>query len=163
MLLGRGVVRATESKDGRSLLQVSLMRNEQRSAVEHVQEYGFASRPPIGTEAVVLFAGGNRDHGVVIATADRRSRPPLAPAEVAIYHPSGSRVLLRSDGTVLVESATQVTLSTPTVRVEGDLVVTGNVTDKVEAGGLSMLAMRTIYNAHSHPGGVVTPKMEAAP
>lgn len=164
MLLGRGVVRATESKSGRSLLQVALMRDELRSGVEHLQEYGFASRPPVGAEVVVLFAGGNRDHGVVIASGDRRTRPNLlAPSEVAIYHPSGSQVLLRSDGSVLVSSATQVVLDTPSVRVQGDLVVTGEVTDRVETGGLSMHSMRSIFNVHSHPGGVVTPKMGVTP
>lgn len=163
MLFGRGLVRAVRTEGGRQLVQASILAGETRSNLEHPQEYGFASVPLPGTEVLIAFRSGNRDDGVVIASADRRTRPSdLERGEVALYHASGSRVLLRANGDVVVESATQVVLSTPSTRIEGDLEVTGDVTDQAESGGLSMATMRALYNVHSHPSGSpATPQMGA--
>ncbi|WP_431477838.1 phage baseplate assembly protein domain-containing protein [Massilia eburnea] len=56
---------------------------------------GFTSVPKPGAEGVVVFVGGNRDHGLVIAVEDRRFRlKGLASGEVAIYDDQGQKVHL---------------------------------------------------------------------
>ena len=47
---------------------------------------------------------------------------------------------------------TQVTATVPLFRIEGNLDVTGEITDRVDIDGLSMASMRTTYNGHTHPG-----------
>jgi phage baseplate assembly protein V len=164
LLAGRGLVRA--SLPGlRSRIKVELLRGELRQ-VELLQPFGFAYRPPDGSEAVILSIGGDRAHGVAIVAHDRRSGiPDLEPGECALYNQSGSATIhltLSGDVRVVssaevriqaesvrVEASNEIHLDATTVRVSGDLDVTGAVSD--QAG--SMQEMRTFYNQHQHPGG----------
>jgi len=45
-----------------------------------------------------------------------------------------------------------VTATVPLFRIEGNLEVTGDITDHIDATGQSMAAMRSTYNGHTHPG-----------
>lgn len=69
-------------------------------AAARVGEYGFASCPPDGAEAVALFLGGRRSGPVIIATGHRASRlKGLQSGEAALYNGvSGKHVKLRQDG-----------------------------------------------------------------
>ena len=85
-MVARAVVRAVEEDEGLRRLTVGALAGEEIAGVEQMQEYGFASQPLRGCEAVVLFAGGDRNHGYIINTDDPRFRPlGLAPGEVAVY------------------------------------------------------------------------------
>ena len=46
----------------------------------------------------------------------------------------------------------QITAKVPLFRVEGDLVATGEIIDRVDSTGQSMASMRTTYNDHDHDG-----------
>ena len=51
----------------------------------------------------MLFVGGRRDHGLVLAVDDRRHRKrDLQPGEVALYTDAGQSLLLKADGTIEV-------------------------------------------------------------
>jgi phage baseplate assembly protein V len=80
-------------------LQVEALADELIAGAERVQDYGFASHPHPGAEAVLNFAGGARNHPLVIAVADRRYRlKGLASGEVAIHDDQGQVVHLKRDG-----------------------------------------------------------------
>jgi phage gp45-like len=113
----------------------------EREAVEH---YGFTSRPLPGAE-VVLIADGNNI--VMIASDDRRYRIAVEAGEVALYTDEGDKVHLKRGREIEVVAGTKVKVTAPTVEIQGDLVVSGNVSDS--AG--TMAAMRTAYNGHTHP------------
>jgi phage baseplate assembly protein V len=69
---------------------------------------------------VVLFAGGRRDHGLVVAVDDRRYRKKdLEAGEVALYHKDGASILLKADGSIEVtpKSGQNVVLSGGTKQV----------------------------------------------
>jgi phage baseplate assembly protein V len=52
-----------------------------------IAEYGLASSPPIGSEAIVAFVSGRRSMAVVIGTGHRPSRPTgLQPGEAMLYN-----------------------------------------------------------------------------
>jgi len=74
-----------------------------------IQQYGFASRPLPGAEAVVLTVGSNADEAIIIAMDDRRYRIALQAGEVALCDDEGSRVILRRGGIVEIE-ATEIKL-----------------------------------------------------
>lgn len=151
----RAVVRAADDSTGAQQLQLAILRGEVRDRIERMGPLGLTAVPLPGSEALVVFIGGNRDHGVVVGVEDRRTRPRnLEPGEVALWCPAaqGTLIHLKADGSILVKGGK--------LRLEGDLEVTGSVKDKADSGGLSMDEMRTRYNLHVHPdpqGGTTSP------
>lgn len=105
-LVSRAVVERVNDAPKLQEVQLSVLAEETREGVEHFQRYGFTSVPLSGAEAVVLFVGGRRDHGLVVAVDDRRHRPTgLQPGEVAVYSETGASVVLKADGSVEVNPA----------------------------------------------------------
>ncbi|GAB6854162.1 phage baseplate assembly protein [Asaia astilbis] len=142
-LTGLGRVTAdTEETPATPTLQLALPGSVLRSDMPYLQEYGFASRPVPGSDAVMTFIGGDRSRGVVVATGDQRNRPKdLKPGEVCLYHPkTKSRIWLKEDGSIaLIPANGKVTL-------EGSLTVTEDVTAKeVTASEISL-------TKHKHSG-----------
>ena len=105
-----GIARGTlVSVDDSTKLQEHTVRawfGDQFTNVEHWHPYGFSSVPLKPTdqdqgqaEVLVAAVGGNPDHPVVIATADRRHRPKnMKPGESAHHDDQKQHVHLTRDG-----------------------------------------------------------------
>ena len=108
LLIGRGLILAARQGEGLPELAAELLRGEARDNLVLMQDFGLASLPPAGGECVVVFPGGDRSLGLVVATDDRTRRPQdLAEGDCALYSAGDSeaqhRVWLRAgDRTVLV-------------------------------------------------------------
>ena len=102
--------------------------------------WGLVCPPAPGDQVLVVPQEGDAEHGVIVAHAYSATQPPPnAPSgEFWLVHRSGSFLKLQNDGTV---------------RIQGDLHVTGDVYDS--HGPLSRL--RAHYDAHTHPPSSVTP------
>jgi len=82
LMIGRALILAV-GEDG---LRLKLLADEETEGVPQMQEYGFSSKALEGCEALAVFQGGNRDHGMVVATEDWRYRPKdLQSGEAALY------------------------------------------------------------------------------
>ena len=93
MTVARAVIRRVNDTTKLQSEQITLMAGETRSDIERFQEYGLTSVPHEGAEAVVVFPGGNREHGLIIAVDDRRYRlKGLADGEVALYTDEGDKI-----------------------------------------------------------------------
>ena len=150
--VARGVIRAINDSTGIQECQVGLLKGELRDGVERFQEYGFTSVPLAGAETAAVFVGGNRDHGIIVATDDRRFRlKNLAPGEVALYTDEGDKIVFKRGREIEITAGTQVTIAAPLTVVVGNLEVTGDVTDRSSGTGNSMKGMRDTYNSHTHP------------
>jgi len=167
MTTGRGRVTLSNDAGRVQTLQIRMGANEVRDTTPRLGEFGHASRPPVDSDAVVLFIAGDRSNGVAIATGHQDSRPlNLLEGESQLYDLWGKSVYLTESGGIVVEAkgtavtvnnATTVTINatdsvvmnTPTLTVNGDIVATGNITDSVR----SMAADREIYDGHDHGGG----------
>jgi phage baseplate assembly protein V len=169
LMVGRGILTLVDDTGAIQISQVHLLSDEIADDVERIQEYGFTSVPKSGAEAVVVFAGGNRDHGLTIAVDDRRYRlKALAAGEVAIYDDLGQKVHLTRTGIVVDGGGLPMLLTnTPLVTIDSKLHVTGDLTidgnadvgeslvaqgDISDQGGAkSMAGMRGAHNEHEHP------------
>ncbi|MCY0854347.1 phage baseplate assembly protein [Cupriavidus sp. D39] len=60
---------------GVQMMQVKLNAEETRDNTPRVPEFGLASNPPVGSDAIVVFLGGDRSQGVVLGTVHQVSRP----------------------------------------------------------------------------------------
>lgn len=155
LALGRSIIRLVNDSEGIQKLQLDLMANETRSRVERFQEYGLTSVPLDGAEAAVVFLGGNRDHGIIIATDDRRYRlKNLEGGEVALYTDEGDYIHLKRDNNIEVQTDVLTIKATTKVRIESPLVeTTGDIIDQEDASNPhTVREMREIYNAHTHTG-----------
>jgi phage baseplate assembly protein V len=120
LMIGRAVVRAIADGGGLQVLQLSGLAGEVLDGVERFQEYGFTSHPHPGAEAAVVFVGGNRSHGIVIAVDDRLYRlVGLAEGEVALYDDQGQVVHIKRNG-VRVSGLNIHLVSDGVIRIEGD-------------------------------------------
>lgn len=151
-LVARAVVQLVNDSGGLQGVQLSVLDGETREGVERFQEYGFTSSPRPGAEAVVLFVGGRRDHGLVVAVDDRRYRlTSLSAGEVALYNDAGARVHLKADGTV--------ELANPA----SDAVLKGTAYKTAEHTFLDALSVYAVaIQGVADPGNAATPTLTAA-
>ena len=105
--------------------------------------WGMFSPPSIGDMVHVHPIDGNFESGTIGARAfNDEDRPANIPSgEWALIHKTGAKLHFNNDGSVSMQ-ATTLTLT-------GNLVVTGDVSDK----NGSMQEMRDDYNPHTHGGG----------
>jgi phage baseplate assembly protein V len=113
-MVARAVVQLVNDGTKLQVVQLSILDGETREGCERFQSYGLTSVPLDGAEAVVLFAGGRRDHGLVIAVDDRRYRlKGMQGGEVALYTDEGDRIHFKRGGTIEVKAATKVIVDAP--------------------------------------------------
>lgn len=150
-MVGRAIIGLVNDATKMQSVQVTIMAGQTPDGVERFQNYGHTSVPHPGAESVSLAIGGSTGHTVVIAVDDRRFRlTGLQSGEVALYDDLGHKVHLTRDGIVLDGAGQEIRLiNTPTVRVEADFHVTGEITavGDVTGAGISLAT-------HKH-GGVM--------
>ncbi|PMQ04155.1 hypothetical protein DyAD56_15820 [Dyella sp. AD56] len=170
LTVGRGRVTTSNDSKTAQLLQLVMGALETRDTTPRLGEFGHASRPPVGSDVVVVFVGGDRSSGVAIATGHQASRPTnLVEGESMLYDLWGKRIYLSEGGivveakgtpvtvndasTVTVNASTEVVINTPTLQVNGNIVATGDITDKTR----SMAADRALYDEHGHSPNATSP------
>lgn len=142
-------------------LQLRHSALELQDAVTRLQDYGFASVPPVGTDVLTMFLGGDRGAGVAFAAGDKASRPRnLGPYDSCLYDQRGRRVQLADAGVIIDAAGDDVTIvnagtvtinASVKVRIDTPLLeVTGDIIDRCDDDGLSMEASREVYNTHHH-------------
>jgi phage baseplate assembly protein V len=168
-MVARAVVSLINDSTGLQTLQVKILKGEVRE-LERFQNYGFTSRPLAGAEALVVFVGGDRSHGVAVAVDDRRHRiKDLEPGESVMHNDQGDYVIIKKNREihilsgakvyvespeVVVKATTSVTLDTPQVFCTGGLKVTGEIEGE---GGLKVEGDFTnndvnVGSTHPHTG-----------
>jgi len=180
LVIGRGRIKTGADDGSVQLQQVRLSQFETFDDVPRLAEYGFNSMPPPESDAVLVFVGGNRRDGVIVATGNQQFRMcSLKPGEVSISDNLGQSVYLTQNGIVidgaglpvLVKNTPSITLDTPLVHATGDMHIDGqllvakdatveqnlNVSENVTAqgdisdhGNKSMAGMRQVFNSHNH-------------
>ncbi|MDR3438945.1 phage baseplate assembly protein V [Telmatospirillum sp.] len=166
LTVGRGRVTAANDAGNVQSLQIRLGANEVRDKTPRLVEFGLASMPPIGTDVVLLFVGGDRSDGVVIATGDQATRfKNMSSGEAALYDALGKYVHLSKDGIVVEAKDQPVTVNnatTVTVNASSDVTVNagGNAAvvakGSVEINGDAGVSINTKGSANATIGGSLT-------
>jgi len=113
LVVGRGELKTVDNSKDTAKCQGEFLKDEIISDVEKMEDYGFTSNPEVGSQIVAIFVDGNREQGLAIRFHDRRYRPTdLQPGEACMYHKSGSRVLMKSDGSIEIDSTAGIMLKT---------------------------------------------------
>lgn len=132
-MVARAIVRLVDDARQAQELQIELLEGESQDAVERFQNYGLTSVPHVGAEALVVFAGGLRSHGVVLAVEDRRYRlTGLENGEVALFDDLGNVIKLGREA-ISVTATTKLMVDAPTVEVTADSVTV--TSDNIQLGG----------------------------
>lgn len=98
LMIGRGILTAVNADKDIQLASVNLLADETKDKTEIFQQFGFTSYPPPQTECIMLSVGGNRDHGIIIATEKRDLRlKGLSEGDSALYNKKGKFLWLNED------------------------------------------------------------------
>jgi phage baseplate assembly protein gpV len=105
--------------------------------------WGLAAPLTPGDQVLVVAQEGDAEHGVIVGCVWSAVDQPMAvPAgELWMRHRSGSFMKLLNDGTI--------SLFAGTVNVTGNLVVSGDISDRGGAHG-TVAALRQAYDVHTH-------------
>ncbi|HQR97570.1 MULTISPECIES: phage baseplate assembly protein V [unclassified Polaromonas] len=143
------------------------LAGEELPGLELMQQFGFTSAPPAGSQLIIIPLGGRTSASVVVATEHGAFRFKLDnQGETAIYNQWGDLIHLRKDRSIRVVAALKVEMETPLLNVTGAIHAGQNITTdqsvvaavdvKDQGGAKSMAGMRDIYNLHDHPETEVT-------
>lgn len=113
--------------------------------------WGLVALPSPGQQVIVLAQEGRAEHGIILGSLySLQATPPnAAVGELWLAHASGSCLKLHNDGSI--EGKATVWNLSGTIELEGDLVVSGDITDHGGTHG-SLQQLRQVYDEHIHPG-----------
>lgn len=108
--------------------------------------WGMFAPIPVGTQVTVVFAEASLDSGIITgALFHDRMRPLGCPeGEFWLVHEGGAHLKFFNDGNVEIKA--------PLTTIDGELKVTGDITDNTPGNGVTLKALRDAYNAHKHTG-----------
>lgn len=105
LVVGRGRVTTSNDSGPVQLLQVRLGALETHDNTPRLAEFGLATRPPVGSDVVVLFLAGDRSNGVAVASGHQASRPTnLAEGESMLYDLWGKSIHLTENGGIVINA-----------------------------------------------------------
>jgi phage baseplate assembly protein V len=121
--IGTGRITATDDSKAAHSAQIAVGPGETIDNVPVIQIYGLASHARPGSDATLLFVGGDRGKPVAVATNDQRARlRNLKPGEVALYTDQGDTITIQRGGTIVIHCATKVRIEAPRLECTGDIV-----------------------------------------
>lgn len=103
LMIGKALLEAVRDTDEIQLVKVSGLEDEIQEGIEHVQPYGLTGNAPAGSECVIVFVGGNREHGVAVVIGNGEYRPKnLQAGEVALWSKFGKNIHLNKGGEIAI-------------------------------------------------------------
>ena len=170
----RARLTARNDAPGLQLAQAEGLAGEQAQAVEILQQFGFCSGVPAGSDLIVLPLAGRTSAGVIIATENAACRLKVGPGEVRIYSQEGAYIHIKQgriiemdcdELAVTVKNNARLTAGQGvTISANGGIrldtpqtTVTGNLTATGERGGqVEMAADMRLRGDIEQTGGIVS-------
>lgn len=105
LLFARTIIVFSDDSKKFQTSQIKGLEGESKDEVERLQNYGFTSHPPAGSEALTIFMGGDRSHGLTIAVDNRKFRlKNLKEGEVAIFTDEGDSIILKRNNKIEINT-----------------------------------------------------------
>lgn len=124
----RGKLTLTQAGEPIQRVQVQGLADEMLQDIEQLQQFGFTSHAPSGTEVIVLPLGGDTTHGIVVASEHGAFRVQnLHAGEVAVYDQSGSKIVLKQGKLIEIDCDNLVINATQKVQINSPLTETSAV------------------------------------
>jgi phage gp45-like len=125
MLNGRGRVLLVDDSGPVQMLQAKVSAKETMT-IPRLAEFGFASRPPAGTDVAIIFLSGERTWGTIVGSNNQTYRFKLEnDGEMAVHDAFGKSIWFKKTAGIVVESNGQP------ITVNDAKGVTINTTDNV--------------------------------
>jgi phage baseplate assembly protein V len=122
------------------MLQVSIGYLEGNSAIPAMQQFGFASVPPLQSDAALLYVAGDRSNGACVGTNNQATRfKGKQVGETAVFNAFGMSIYLSTAGivingggqpvtvnnaqSVVINAASSIELNAPGVSTSANLTV----------------------------------------
>ena len=125
-LIQRGTLGTVDDARMMQEINVRLRNGYKPKKVEHWHPYGMSTHPNADAEVLALSPGGDMDHLVIIATADRRYRLKVEKGEVALHDDQNQVVHFKRDG-MHVKTSKPITLEGEKIIVKGNIEHQGNI------------------------------------
>lgn len=128
MVLRGRIIAARAVNETIQRCDVQVLVGDTPADVDQLAQYGFASVPLEGADAIVVAVQGKAEDLVIIAVDDRRHRPTgLQPGDVCLYDHRGNQITLKSDR-IACAAPERVEFVSPRVDLgESDLLATAGV------------------------------------
>lgn len=152
LFFAKAFVKEVDDTTDIQLMKLSLLEGESQWKVERLNSYGFTSVPLENSEAVVIYFGGNRDHGVVIQVDSGEFRiKNLKSGETCFYSKYGQSILNDENGNT-IHTAAEIHLNG-----NSDYLVKYNaLKTQIDQLKADFNAFVGVYNGHTgHTTGVV--------
>lgn len=128
LMTGKAVVKAVKDSEGIQEVQLAALAGESLDKIPRVQDFGFSSNPPVGSEAIILSLGGSRENVVAIKVDNRTVRiKNLASGETVIFTDDGTFLHLKKSGQVHLKTAVKTTVECPDAEFTGNVKINGNL------------------------------------
>lgn len=140
LMVSRAIINLIDDANEIQMAQVSMLDGEIQDDAEVFGQFGFASNPPNGSEAIVVSVGGVRSHGVILGISDRQYRiKNLGKGFAAIYDQFGNQIIL-GDEKMTFTAVTKIEVNAPETDWLGNINLTGNLdaSGDVKAGAISL-------------------------
>lgn len=156
-----GIGRVTGMDDAGPAQQLQFKNAMEVMTAGRLAEFGFSSGPPVGSDVVVAFMGGDRSSPVIIATNSKAYRHGgLLSGETVIYNQWGQFIKLTEKGITVEANGQPVTVSRATVvtitgteEIIADtplLKCTGDIIDNCDSNATTVKQLRDTFNRHHH-------------
>lgn len=138
VMLAKALIDSVDDSQEIQIIKIKGLAGEVQPEVERIQNYGFTSNPPAGSEVVRGNIGGNTDHAVAFAVDSGKHRKKnLKTGEVSLYDLTGSFIILREDGNMEIVTRDYILNQSGTIKLGSEVllptagVVTGECLDPV--------------------------------
>lgn len=109
------------------VLQIKTSTGKTNDRIKRLHNYGFMSRPKVGSRAYLLFLGGVMSRGFSFCVEDERYEMELAEGEVAMMDDKGNLVHFTNNG-ISITSLGQIEVTAKkdvTVNTDGNIIANG--------------------------------------
>lgn len=161
-MVARAVARRVDDAGSRQAVQIEVTKGELIDDVPRMQNYGLTSFPPAtGCDAVVVFLGGDRAQGIIIAMENKQYR--LAggePGEVVLYDDLGNMVKL-GRAKLEVVGVAEIDIAAPSISLRATQV---NIeAERTDIAGQLFNNGVNVGSTHVHPNGTLPTGTSSVP